>query len=298
MKTRSLLSLLLVVVATPCGATAPPTLLFKFGTQGPGPGQLNTPLGLCVAPSGHVYVADSGNHRLQEFDANGTFIRTIGDATVFVDEPGDVAVRQDGTVFVANISDIKVFSASGQPQQPFQLAIGASGVVSVALDPAEQYLYALYGTGEIQEFDMAGNRGLKWYATAPFGEFPGFSVDPSRAVVVVEGCTVIRYRPDGTIVSIWSRDTNCGGFYSAAVDANNLVYAADMDQKVDVFDLDGTFRNEFGADAQILTPRDIGIGPQGRIYVLDAYLNNVAVFGYMPTPVRRPTWGRLKAMYR
>src|SRR5262249_28677636 len=53
--------------------------LGTFGSQGSGAGQFQTPIGVAVAPtSGAVYVADSGNARVQKFDANGNFVAAWG----------------------------------------------------------------------------------------------------------------------------------------------------------------------------------------------------------------------------
>lgn len=47
---------------------------FSFGSTGSGNGQFVDPIGITVAPSGEVYVADNGNGRIQRFTADGDFI--------------------------------------------------------------------------------------------------------------------------------------------------------------------------------------------------------------------------------
>ncbi|MFL6455223.1 MAG: 6-bladed beta-propeller, partial [Nitrososphaeraceae archaeon] len=59
------------------------TFIRKWGTGGSGPGQFLHPEGITVDTSGNnnnntVYVADSGNNRIQVFSDNGTFIRKWG----------------------------------------------------------------------------------------------------------------------------------------------------------------------------------------------------------------------------
>jgi hypothetical protein len=53
-----------------------------FGSSGSGAGQLSSPKDIAVsevgATDGDVYVADTGNHRVDEFDAQGNFIRAWG----------------------------------------------------------------------------------------------------------------------------------------------------------------------------------------------------------------------------
>ena len=48
-------------------ATLEATYVLQWGTQGSGDGQFAFPGGVAVDGSGHVYVADLANHRIQKF---------------------------------------------------------------------------------------------------------------------------------------------------------------------------------------------------------------------------------------
>ena len=54
--------------------------LGQFGEAGTKPGQLKEPKGIAVDPWGHVWVADTGNDRVQELSATGSPIRELGKA--------------------------------------------------------------------------------------------------------------------------------------------------------------------------------------------------------------------------
>ena len=54
-------------------ASAEVTFLNKWGSEGSGDGQFYFPRGIAVSDTGHVYVVDSGNHRIQRFDAYGNY---------------------------------------------------------------------------------------------------------------------------------------------------------------------------------------------------------------------------------
>ena len=87
------------------------------------------------APFGNVYVADSGNQRVQEFDHDGAFIRQWGgtgtDDGQFMD-PIDVAVGPTGLVYVVDDvrDDIQVFSTEGS----FMSKVGGHGSGDGQLD--------------------------------------------------------------------------------------------------------------------------------------------------------------------
>jgi uncharacterized protein (TIGR03663 family) len=49
-----------------------------IGQPGAEPGSLNTPHGLAIGPDGSIFVADSNNHRIQQFSPDGTLINVIG----------------------------------------------------------------------------------------------------------------------------------------------------------------------------------------------------------------------------
>ena len=72
----------LVCPAVPFAQSEPPhwqiKLLFSFGQSGEEPGQFHQPLGITAATTQAIYVADTGNHRIQKFDKNGKLLRFMG----------------------------------------------------------------------------------------------------------------------------------------------------------------------------------------------------------------------------
>jgi len=100
-------------------AGEPPKFMNSFGSPGARPGQFNRPEGLCVDPSGLVHVADSCNHRVQVFTAEGKLVSTYGRAGKGAGElsyPYDVCVDASGLRFVCEFgsSRIQVFDAKGE----------------------------------------------------------------------------------------------------------------------------------------------------------------------------------------
>ena len=75
----ALLACALVLAMGAQAQAAPKGVVDFFGAAGTGAGQFSTPRGVAVNDTtGHLYVVDSGNHRIQEFDVLGTFVRTWG----------------------------------------------------------------------------------------------------------------------------------------------------------------------------------------------------------------------------
>ena len=64
---------------TPTIATAPcGTFLGKFGSQGSGNGQFFDPEAIAVDRNGNIFVADTGNHRIEKFTGSGDLSAPVG----------------------------------------------------------------------------------------------------------------------------------------------------------------------------------------------------------------------------
>ena len=83
----------------------------SIGIGGSGGGELNTPHGIDIGPDDYLYVADSANNRIQKFDLNGNLLAAWGTYTNAqegeapggtMNEPWDVAVAEDGSIYVAD----------------------------------------------------------------------------------------------------------------------------------------------------------------------------------------------------
>ena len=84
----------------PCGGVPPcGTFLLTWGVRsGTGNGQFNIPEGVATDESGNVYVADTGNQRIQKFDADGNFLTTWGsEGSGNGQFEGPVGVATDGS---------------------------------------------------------------------------------------------------------------------------------------------------------------------------------------------------------
>ena len=49
-----------------------------WGQKSTGDGEFDRPVGITVDSDGNVYVADSGNNRIQKFNSTGVFLGKVG----------------------------------------------------------------------------------------------------------------------------------------------------------------------------------------------------------------------------
>ena len=89
-----------------------------IGMPGSQPGQLTQPRGVAVDSQGNVYVADTGNHRVEVFKPDGTLLRSIGgfgSGDGQLNEPRGIAVDAQGNLYVADTWNARIvkFDSNG-----------------------------------------------------------------------------------------------------------------------------------------------------------------------------------------
>jgi hypothetical protein len=86
-------------------------LLASFGSQGSGADQLLAPRALALAPDGRIFVADTGNDRVQVFSSAGAFLQTFGLGSG--SEPGQFSspsglAIEGNTLFIADTGNDRI----------------------------------------------------------------------------------------------------------------------------------------------------------------------------------------------
>jgi uncharacterized protein (TIGR03663 family) len=217
-----------------------------------GAGGFYDPWGLAVDADGYVYVADTWNHRVQKFTADGAFVTTwgaygmtegaAGSPGVFWG-PRDVAVGPEGLVYVSDTGNkrIQVFTADGE----YVTQWGGRGATDGRFD--EPVGIAIAADGRTYVADTWNQR-------------------------------IQAFNADRLYVSKWSIDSWIGQSLEnkpyLAVDAIGRVYATDPEgYRILVFDEDGTFLTsigQYGSDEQSFTlPTGVAIDREGHIWVAD-----------------------------
>lgn len=136
-------------------------VLATLGRFGVAAGEFNRAEGLGVDQQDRVYVADSCNHRIQVFDAEGRWVRSHGRAGTGEGEfsyPYDVRVDAHGNQFVCEFgnSRIQILDADDRPVERLGGVGAAPGRFnnpwSLALDSAGNLYVADAGNHRVQKF--------------------------------------------------------------------------------------------------------------------------------------------------
>lgn len=222
------------------------------------PGTFNQPWDVAVSPDGQfVYVADTWNHRVQKFTADGQFVTmwgTFGQAETpdAFWGPRDVTVDAAGNVYVTDTGNkrIVVFDANGN----FLSQFGEEGFepgtyyepVGLAFNPVNNYLYVADTWNQRMQIlspDPANPLNylpLKtWDINGWFGQSldnkPYIAVDGAHDRLFVadpEGYRVLEFTAEGDFVQYW-------GDYSTGMDGFGLVSGVAVDPEGGVWVSDG-----------------------------------------------------------
>jgi serine/threonine protein kinase/DNA-binding SARP family transcriptional activator/DNA-binding beta-propeller fold protein YncE len=144
--------------------------VWQWGQSGSQRCRFNDPGGIAIGPQGHVYVADSGNNRVQELVLRRsppycTVVRFFGGrqgaGPYELHTPRGVAVDRRGNVYVADSANNRVqeFSPLGMHLRTF--TGGMSGPAAVAVDGQGNVYVSDYFNQRIDKFSSTGK--LRWY---------------------------------------------------------------------------------------------------------------------------------------
>ncbi len=243
------------------------TYALAWGAEGDGEGQFGDagpqlgPTGIAASDE-YVWVADTWNHRIQQFRPDGTFVRAWGS---FVDTGGDagrnaaspqgfygprgVALGSDGLLYITDTGNKRVVVYQQTGRYVRQWGVGGSGVgeldepVGIAVGRNGHVYVADARNRRIQVFSQAGKPLRRW----------------PLASESKEG----RMEP------------------YVAVDRRGRVYVSDpASQTVSVYNAQGKEIRAYrtAADRTFLAPTGLAVASDEVVYIVDSALGNVLDF--------------------
>jgi len=287
------------------------TAILTWGSQGTGDGQFQDPRDVAVDKEGNVYVVDSGNHRIQKFDAHGHFLAQWGgqgNGPGQFREPWGIAVADDGSVYVADTWNhrIQKFDSEGRfllqwgTYGATEGTLGAAGVFwgprDVAIDAEGNVYVTDTGNKRVQKFDPKGKFLGQWggggVLDGQMDEPVGIAIDEKGNIYIADTWNqrVQKFDKDFNFLTKWP----IRGWYGQSVvnkpylaAKGGRVYVTDPEgYRVLVFDQEGKFLatfGEYGYDASSFAlPIGIALDAEGNIYVVDSANHRVMKFAPLP----------------
>jgi hypothetical protein len=308
---RLLVTLACALVTGAAGATHSAFASFdfvaKWGTPGSGPGQFRSPHGIDVDASGTVYVADTGNHRVQKFTPDGVFLTewgTQGAGPGQFDRPSGVTADTLGNVYVVDAYSypfrVQKFTSDGAflaqwqvEHQPSDVAVDLAGDVYVVA-PFAGYVAKYRSDGSL----IATFPGI---SDGYLGGVFGLGIDPAGYVYVADitYSRIEKFTTQGTFVRRWGTFGDGPGQFQGpedvAADTACNVYVSDASShRIQKFTSGGSFVTEGGglggADGEFVLPRGIATDRSGNLYVVDSGNSRVQKL--------RPRWSKAPSSAR
>ena len=299
-------------------AAAPVLSLNTAGVAGSAPGELTAPRNVAIAPDGQIFVADSGNNRIQVFDADGQPLTSFGETGAGdgqFNEPWGIAV-DDEFVYVADTwnhriqkftRDGRFVAAFGRSGSAAESADGGLGLFfgprSVVLLDDNRLLVTDTGNHRMQILDRDGNflEQIGGFGSnlGQMNEPVGLSRAPNGSVFLADTWNgrIQEFLPDMVPINTWQVDAWTGTSINnkpfTAVDSAGRVYVTDPEgYRVLIFSPNGDYIGRFGtfgSDVGSLgLPNGIAIDANDFVYIADAGNNRILKFAPLFPAVQAP----------
>src|SRR5215208_1570577 len=279
----------------------------KWDSVGSGDGQLKNPHSIDVDPFGYVYVADSGNNRIQKFTADGKFITKWGSEGA---ENGqfkglhEVSVDPSGKfVYTVELGNhrIQKFTADGKfiTKWGYEQTGGRGALRNphqIAVDSSGNLYLPDKGGSEVLKFDSNGKLVTKWGSegtdNSQFKTPHGVAIDSKDNIYItdMDNFRVQKFDNKGNFITKWRSEGLGDGQFSQVTPGIDIdypfdyVYIIDKENSVvQKFTADGKFitkwRSEGNNDGQFKMPEDIAVNSKtGDVYITDTGNSRIQVF--------------------
>jgi hypothetical protein len=253
----------------------------KAGTAGSGNGQLSGPRGVAVDSKGDIWVADSGNSRVEEFNEKAEFVKTVGAAGGGggqFKEPKGITVDSHNNVWIADTENARVQELNEKGEFVKTFGFGVSNGESKFQICTSSCKAGIAGSGPGQlwmprSLAVASN-GAVWVA----------DTENSRVEVFKETGAYEK--------SVGSAGSGIGQFNEPkgiTIDSRGNAWVADGgNNRVEEFNEKGEYVLQFGTkgtgNGQFQEPWAVLATARGELYVTDGHNNRIQKFAPAVSP--------------
>jgi DNA-binding beta-propeller fold protein YncE len=281
-----------------------PAATIGTGVAGSANDQFKSPKGVAVDNNFNVYVADTGNNRIQKFAGATSWSATIGSSSGAgtLSSPSGVALDSLGNVYVTDSGNNRIlkFNSVGAFQTEWGIFANATDTLyyptGVAVDNSGYVYVADSGNHRILKFSSTGNPLQQWgdgVGSLVFSSPNGVAVDSSGFIYVsdIGSHNIQKFKPDGSEIIQWGTwgygNLNLDCPYGVAVSSLGSVYVADShNYRVNRYDSNGNYLDQLiNGDANWINnwalfycPNGVAVNSLGDVYVADTLEHRIRKF--------------------
>jgi sugar lactone lactonase YvrE len=275
-----------------------------LGAAGTANGEFESPGDVAVDSDGNLWVADTGNDRVEEFNERGEYLRQFGSegsGNGQLSEPSALAISPEGDIWVADTGNdrLEKFSPHGEYLGQIAPVEGEPGELEepegIAIDRDGDIWVSDTVEGRLVEFDAQGQylRTLGSEGSKPgqIGEPEGMAVDSQGHIWVADWSNdrVEEFNEQGEYLrEFGTQGAGAGQFenpFGIAVSANGKVWVGDVGgDRLEEFSEEGEYLRQFGSrgsgagQLNLVFPMGIAIVQDGALWLTDTANNRLQRF--------------------
>jgi len=225
-----------------------PRFSFAFGSKGSGNGQFVNPYDMAIDSTGNFWVVDSGNSRIQKFNAKGEYLAKFGTEGFgngqFIESVG-IAIDSGDNLWISDIysNRIQKFNAKGEYLAKFGTEGSGDGQFSwpmgMAIDSTGNLWVVDSTNHRVQKFNSKGEYlsqfGAQGSGNGQFQEPANIAIDSTGNLWVVDSGNnrVQRFNSKGEYLSQFgTKGSGSGQFlfpFGLVVDSTDDVWVSDVE---------------------------------------------------------------------
>jgi len=161
--------------------------------EGSEPGRVRRPMGIGANSKDHIFLADTGNDRVQEFTPDGKFVRVIGEGEL--DQPMKVAFDRQDRLYVADSGSNRIVIYAPDAQGNYKMEKALSGAIKepvyVLVDERGRVFVSTNRVAGVYMYDETGQLAWKYQGTpdAPLTGPRGLALDGRGNLLIVDEAT-------------------------------------------------------------------------------------------------------------
>lgn len=241
------------------------TELGRFAGSGAKPGLLNTPHAIAISKENKVYIADTGNNRIQIFDSNGKFIKSIGGFGFKNDQfdaPRDIWLKGLINIYIADYNN-----------QRLQRYDRNMNFISTLIN------------NEAEETDFQ------------FYEIASCATSSQNELFIIDhdAYKIVKFNREGTpLLAFGQFESGLGALQQPEqldiVEGDRLVVTDSEAKTVFIFDLFGNFLKGITDDA-LRQPKGVGISLKNELFIADEEAKAIFYAPSLSDSLKKITFG-------